>query len=182
MDTRWYWIVGIIGVVGLVAVGWMLLPTPEAPETTNNIPNNYPQDTNYVAYPSLSDTSSTDSTSAGAFSLNDPAVTKDPINKGYYFIGYHPQIAGYPDATATANPPYLIIYIAATDYYTIALLQEPLKQTREQAEQYLIEKTGYSHGAMCHLRYMVSVPNSVSQIYAGQNLGWSFCPGAVQLP
>ena len=106
MDTRWYWIAGIVGVVGVVAVGWMLWPTPEVPGVTGVIQNNYPQDTNYVAYPSLSDTSGT---KPGTFSLNDPAVTKDPINKGYYFIGYHPQINGYPAPTATAKTPYRIM-------------------------------------------------------------------------
>ena len=44
-----------------------------------------------------------------------------------------------------------------------------------------MQHLGISESDMCRLSYMVSVPNRVNTIYAGQNLGFSFCMGAVAL-
>jgi hypothetical protein len=113
--------------------------------------------------------------------ISDPATAKDPVNTGYYYLGYHVN-EGAPDATATSTPPYIIEYIAPTEYFNIALLQEPIGSVRGEAEQYLMAHLGISESQMCQLNYMVSVPDSVNDYYASQNLGFSFCPGAVTLP
>ncbi len=113
--------------------------------------------------------------------LKDPATVQDPINAGLYYLGYHIN-EGFPDATATANPPYIIEYISATQYFSIALLQEPIGTVRAVAEQYLIEHLGITQSQMCQLNYTLSVPNSVNSQYAGKDLGFSFCPGATVLP
>jgi hypothetical protein len=111
----------------------------------------------------------------------DPSVGQYPT-PGYYYIGYHMPTTGYTaGSTATDNPPYTILYIDSTQYFTISLLKEPIKQVRADAEQYLMQRLGISQDQMCRLRYTVSVPSSVSQIYSSQNLGFSFCSGAVQL-
>ena len=113
--------------------------------------------------------------------LHDPATVADQSNRGYYYIGYH-QSTGPQDTTATANPPYVIEYIAQTHYFNIGLYQEPIGQVRRAAEQYLLNTLGISSDEACTLKYMVSVPDKVNSVYSGENLGFSFCPGAVQLP
>lgn len=113
--------------------------------------------------------------------LSDPATIKDPINDGYYYLGYH-VYEGVSDPTATTTPPYVIAYIAATQYFNIALMQEPIGQTRRDAEQYLMARLGISETQMCKLNYMVSVPDRVNTSFSGRNLGFSFCPGAIALP
>lgn len=113
--------------------------------------------------------------------IDDPATVEDPINPGYYYLGYYMN-QGVPDPTATDNPPYIIEYISATQYFNIALLQEPIGPVREEAQQYLMSHLGVSQGQMCQLDYMVSVPVRVNPQYAGINLGFSFCPGATTLP
>ena len=113
--------------------------------------------------------------------LADPAVVKDPINSGYYYIGYHVN-EGVPDTTATNNPPYVITYIGATQYFNIALLQEPIGTVREEMEQYLMTHLGIPQSQMCRLNYMVSVPDYINSFYSGKNLGFSFCPDATVLP
>jgi len=113
--------------------------------------------------------------------LRDPATVSDPVNPGYYYLGYH-QSTGPADATAMADPPYVIAYIATTHYFNIGLYQEPIGQVRKEAEQYLLKMLGISQEAACALKYMVSVPEDVNAIYASQNLGFSFCPGATILP
>ena len=113
--------------------------------------------------------------------LKNPTTVKDPINSGYYYLGYH-ENEGVTDSTATNNPPYIITYFNATQYFNIALLQEPIGTARENAEQFLMVDLGISQNQMCQLNYMVSVPNSVNSQYASRNLGFSFCPGATALP
>lgn len=113
--------------------------------------------------------------------INDPTTAKDPINTGYYYLGYHVN-EGVPDPTATANPPYIITYISTTHYFNIALLQEPIGPIRLEAEQYLMNRLGIPQSQMCQLDYMVSVPDKVNSQFSGLNLGFSFCPGAVVLP
>lgn len=113
--------------------------------------------------------------------ITDPATTKDPINSGYYYLGYHVS-EGVPDSTATVNPPYIITYISATHYFNIALLQEPIGPVRIEAEQYLMTRLGITENQMCSLDYMVSVPYRVNLQFSGKNLGFSFCPGATVLP
>jgi len=49
-------------------------------------------------------------------------------------------------------------------------------------ERDLMAKLGITEDAMCQLNYMVSVPYWVNEYYAGESLGFSFCPGATQLP
>jgi hypothetical protein len=107
--------------------------------------------------------------------LADPKTVADPVNTGYYYLGNNT----FQDQT---DVPYMIEYIASTQYFNIEILQEPLGKTRKDAEQYLLSKLGISESQLCSLDYMLSVPNSVSSLYAGTNLGFSFCPGAVQLP
>jgi hypothetical protein len=113
--------------------------------------------------------------------LSDPTTAQDPINPGYYYLGYHVS-EGVPDSTATENPPYIITYISATHYFNIGIFQEPIGPVRLAAEQYLMARLGISQSQMCKLDYMVSVPDRVNSQFSGLNLGFSFCPGATILP
>lgn len=113
--------------------------------------------------------------------MNDPATVKDPINSSHYYLGYHVN-EGVPDQTASDNPPYTITYISETQYFNVALLQEPIGIIRKEAQQYFMARLGISQDQMCRLNYMVSVPNRVNSQFSGRNLGFSFCPGATKLP
>lgn len=104
--------------------------------------------------------------------LDDPEIVADPVNSGYYDLGY----------STTNTPPFMITYIATTQYFNIELLQEPIGQTREFAQQYLEQHLGISESDLCRLRYTVSAPSNVSSLYGGASLGFSFCPGATVLP
>ncbi len=105
----------------------------------------------------------------------DSRVVVDPHNAGHYHLAGG---AGLDQVDA----PYLIVYVASDQSFTISLEKEPLSQTRLDAEAYLMQMLGISKRDMCLLRYSVLVPNDVSEIYSGKNLGFSFCPGAVVLP
>lgn len=106
----------------------------------------------------------------------DPDTVKDPINAGYYYLGYH-----FTD-DSTKKVPYVIEYIDATQYFNIVLFQEPIGQSRRAAERYLMEHLGITQNQMCQLQYMVSVPHFVNVSYTSMSLGFSFCPGSVVIP
>lgn len=125
-----------------------------------------------IQFPISSGASTSVSTAQNNF-LSNPELHQDPNNSGYYFVGYQPS-----DATA----PYLIKYIAETHYFTVAVAQEPIGENRRRAEQYLAQLLGATHEQMCSLNYAVYVSNTINSQYSGENLGFSFCPGAVKLP
>lgn len=112
--------------------------------------------------------------------LKDPNTVADPINVGYYNLNYATQATS---SGSTATPlPYFITYISSTQYFNVELLEEPIGQARELAQQYLQRLIGISESDMCRINYTVSTPYSVSGLYGGASLGFSFCPGATILP
>ena len=110
--------------------------------------------------------------------LENADTYSDPVNPGYYSLGYPLN----QTTTGTSSPPYLIMYIKTTQFFTIELLQEPIGETRTQVELFLEQRLGLTQNDLCELNYTISAPVSVSQEYAGRNLGFSFCPGATVLP
>lgn len=129
-----------------------------------------------VSFPSAGQQGTSTTSGSTDFTAN-PAVKADPNNQGYYFIGRAPT-----DAHQIGDEPYQITYIAETKYFNITLTQEPLGNSRQKAETYLMQLLGATKDQMCSLNYAVYAPNDVNNQYAGTNLGFSFCPGAIQLP
>ena len=91
------------------------------------------------------------------------------------------QVAGDDDTS------YLITYIPADDMgsqaqFLISLAQEPLGEVRRQAENALLQRLNLSAAELCKLDVQVWTDDSVNATYAGQDLGLSYCPGAVVLP
>lgn len=175
-------------VIGLIIfASWFASSNGQAPTPSGNQPASLPiaGSITQVTPSSGSSGMSVASANGGTIQtkdfMEDPATVKDPINPGYYYLGYH-VYEGVSDPTATENPPYIITYINATQYFNIALLQEPIGSVREEMQQYLTVHLGISEDEMCGLKYMVSVPNRVNSQFSGRNLGFSFCPGATPLP
>ncbi len=175
-------------IVVLLAVGvglffWMSAPsnpqTPSNGTNTNGLPN--------VPFPSnTSQNAPTGPMLTVQAIIGDPIVvqdfTKDVRTVTTSNIPGHYFIAGGIDAYAN-NSPYSTFYVTKDTSFTITILQQPLGSNRILAEQELMSKLGISQAAMCRLRYFVSVPKDVDATYAAKgNLGFSFCPGATQLP
>jgi len=190
MNNATYWIVGLIGAGLAVALAVFLVfggdgASPTAPGTTGpgSTPAGGGAPINVYA-PPLENTMSITAQNGGTILtkefLRDPVTKSDPINPGHYYVGYN-NLEDISGAGSSAAPPYVIEYIERTHYFNVALLQEPVATVRQEAEQYLMGRLGINQTDMCRLKYTVSVPYSVSPFYAGTSLGWSFCPGAVQL-
>jgi hypothetical protein len=105
----------------------------------------------------------------------NPNVVPDPSNVGYYYISG--QLGpGLP------YPSYSIIFVEKNSGFIISLEEGPLKSMRLIAEEDFLEKVQLSKTDACRLNYEVMVPRSLNERLSGQNLGFSFCPGAVALP
>jgi hypothetical protein len=111
--------------------------------------------------------------------LKVPDVYPDPMNEGRYLLKYH--FPATEDESA-APPPFIIEYLASTEEFNIALLVDSLADTRLDVEQYLMDTFELSPSELCGLTYMVTVPIDVSETYAGTDLRFSGCTGAVALP
>lgn len=105
---------------------------------------------------------------------NSPNVIKDPNVEGQYdLVG-----GAYPDP----GIPYAIFYQTRDDYFGITLLSEPLSERRTAAENQLAQTLGIAKQDLCRLHYVVAPGPGVNDTYSGENLGFSFCPGAIPLP
>jgi len=78
--------------------------------------------------------------------------------------------------------PFSIVYSSKDQSFVVSLLQEPIGSNRLAAEEALQAQLGIDQAAMCQLNYFVGAPAAVNETYAGKNLGFSFCPGAADLP
>lgn len=160
-------VIGIVVVLLVLAFAIIALRSPKQPATTSQ---------GNVTFPTASSTPISSATGNAHTFLQDPDVKEDATNPGYYYLGYQ------PSAGQQTNPPYLIEYIAETQYFGITIMQEPIGENRRAAEQYLQQKLSLTQEQMCSLKYTVGVPDSVNAQYSDVNLGFSFCPGAVRLP
>ena len=116
--------------------------------------------------------------------IHNGETAADIENSGRYFLagslGYCIANVGCPSGFASTD--FQIIYTASDQSFHIGLLNEPLKNARLEAEQFLQTRLGISQAQMCNLYYYVETTAAISPIYDNKNLGFSFCPGAVQLP
>lgn len=85
------------------------------------------------------------------------------------------------DGLIADEPAFQIFYYEADKSFSIAILQEPIAEVRTVAEVQLLERLQISATDACKLFISVTVPSFVNENLSGQNLGLSFCPGAVQL-
>jgi hypothetical protein len=185
-------LIGLIGLLVVAGIGlfiWMKTAGSETPDTgTQTTPNNsggsFNNSTSVVPTPADNTPGATQgftvATQTGAVIAvkdfkADPLTVEDKNNKGHYYL------AGGLDPTSI-DAPYGISYVESDQSFQIGLYKEPLRDYRKFAEQEFISKLGISEPEACALRYWVSVPTWVSATYSTKNLGFSFCPGAVELP
>lgn len=116
--------------------------------------------------------------------IHNGTTIEDPANPGNYYLAGSSGYC-YPDGTcpmAGTSKLYNIIYDSTAKSFIIGLLDEPLSTARMQAEQYLMQTLGITQAQMCSLHYYIGTTTYVNPKYGGDNLGFSFCPGATVLP
>lgn len=115
----------------------------------------------------------------------DNGVTiEDPANAGVYYLAGSSG-ACTPDGAcpvAGESGDYSIVYYTTDDSFAIGIMDEPIGKIRIEAEQALQKALGISSENMCSLKYTIGTTAYVNETYGGENLGFSYCPGAVALP
>lgn len=134
------------------------------------------------------ETSPVDRTNTGS-TINFP--TKDTINETIPVRDFKsdPGVTPWGDNTTLIlgdgliadEQAFQIFYYEVDKSFSIAILQEPITDIRKVAEAQLIERLQISENDACKLIISVTVPSFVNENISGQNLGISFCPGAMQL-
>lgn len=116
--------------------------------------------------------------------LKNGVTVEDIENPGIYYlagsVGYCLKDGTCPAGAAAEN--FIVAYDTSLQFFTISLTKEPLGTARADAEQFLIKTLGISQADLCNIKYFLSTTSSVNPFYAGTNLGFSFCPGATELP
>ncbi len=116
--------------------------------------------------------------------IHNGITIADAANTGRYLLagdlGYC--ITDPAKCQAGSYPDFNIFYDTNAQSFTIALLAEPLGATRSAAEQFLMQTLGIGQADMCKLNYYVGATYWINALFASKNLGFSFCPGATQLP
>lgn len=115
--------------------------------------------------------------------IDNGTTIKDTVNPGNYLLagalGYClPGIA----CVAATSSEFNIFYDSNANAFTIGLLTEPLGTARLHAEVFLEQSLGLSAKDLCALNYYIGTTYRVNENYASENLGFSACPGATQLP
>lgn len=104
----------------------------------------------------------------------------------YYSLGSLPY--GVAPSLATESLPssvnrgYEILYFPDSKVFSIFLYAEPIGATRLRMQQDLEQRLSVSAAQLCNLVSYVRVSPLANVFYAGKNIGFSGCPGAMTLP
>lgn len=117
--------------------------------------------------------------------IQNGTTIEDPANEGNYYL-QGTSGACRSDGSCLAagtQDDFSILYFEQQHTFSISLNREPLGEVRREAETYLKNALGISESEMCKLKYTLGTTGYVNQTYGAiDNLGFSFCPGSVQLP
>ena len=109
---------------------------------------------------------------------------EDPANEGAYYLAGNLEYC-LEDGTCpnTNTPRFSILFFENGQNFAVSLNEEPLRESRQAAELYLMNALGISAQQMCDLSYTLGTTVSVNETYGSiTNLGFSFCEMAVPLP
>lgn len=122
-------------------------------------------------------------TDAYGASVSVPAFTtgRTPIQgsdgSNYYDLVHQGPVYG------NENETFAVQYGEKNSDFTVLLLTEPLSAARADAENFLRATLKLPDAELCKLKITVGVTASTNSIYSRyDNLGLSFCPGAIRLP
>jgi hypothetical protein len=146
------------------------------------------------AAPTTSHTPASEKTFTVATAGGGTIKTKDFIHNGitipsddglpgsYILAGSHGYCSDNPTKCRVGpGGNFSIQYNAKADAFNITI-GEPLMQSRHAVEQFLMKTLGITRGEICRLKYSVGTTSGEDYLFAGKELGFSFCPGAVVLP
>lgn len=116
--------------------------------------------------------------------INNGITIQDMANPGRYLLagnlGYC--LANPEECQAGEARSYNIYFDSEMQSFVMVIIEEPIGEIRHEMEQLLLSTLGITEMQLCSLNYYVGVTSELNEQFAGKNLGFSFCPGAVVLP
>ena len=190
------WIVaalfGVAIVIGVLYVFFAPKAVPQVSEPATTLPGSAPSDltsSTSGATPSGATGSMTVAAQDGSQVtvldfIHNGITILDKVNDGVYMLagnlGYCLSDPGQCQAAPADN--FNVFYNSAPQSFNTVLTKEPIGQARLLMEQFLLSTLGITQSQLCSLKYRVGVTIYVNEQFAGENLGFSFCPGATPLP
>ena len=169
-------VVGVVGTLGIAV--WAFLPNLGYQVKPTSYTNHPSASTNGTSTAPASNQGTapqvTIETTSGTVTLVNPATvsTATYLGANQYNV---------TDINQALSADFNVVFNAHNGSFAVALLKEPIAKSRTEAEQYLLNTLQISQQQLCSLTTYVGVAYNVNQFYSGKNLGFSFCPGAVQL-
>jgi hypothetical protein len=117
--------------------------------------------------------------------IENSITIEDPSNDGIYYLAGSSGVCLEDGTCPTAGQEqgFSTVYFTNDQSFAIAIKEEPLGEKRLAVERFLMQTLGISEEDMCALRYVIGTSPYVNETYGAiDNLGFSFCPGAVKLP
>ena len=184
------WIIGAIAVAAVVLVVAVVafLIVRDTPEVEPEAPTDFPSSGDTGTMPEQERVRDIKDRAGNTIRVRDfvafATTIPDEQNDGVYYLAGVPDYCmfeeGCPKGANLEN--VRIIYNERDDSFTVALLDEPLRDARARAEQFLLTTLGIPEARLCTLNYYVGTSVYVNELYAGKNLGMSFCDNATTLP
>jgi len=112
--------------------------------------------------------------------VSDPVSTRD-FRKDSDVVKLDEVTFQFDEGVANNEISYQIFFDDIDKSFTLSLLQEPLASSRLNAEEALLKRLAVPKNDLCSMKIIVNTPSFVSEDYSGNNLGLSFCPGAMNL-
>lgn len=100
--------------------------------------------------------------------IHNGVTVPDTANPNEYLL------AKKKNFSVSYNPTYQAFHIGLSD--------RPIGQARLDMEQFMLRTLGLTKNQLCRLTYFVMTTSYISPKYGGDDLRFSFCPGATKLP
>lgn len=160
----------ILTAFALSALYAWLRPDPAPPEGYSTLPTS---DITDVSVELNTSTIAVKATDNGTVLVRSPQTFGTKLDSDTY---------EFSDDTPQLEKRYNLTYFVEDSFFQVSLLAEPLSEVRTEAEMELRSRLNVTQEELCQLRTSVKTDIYTNEFYAGRELGFSFCPGAVQLP
>ncbi|MDB5244913.1 MAG: hypothetical protein JWN90_18 [Parcubacteria group bacterium] len=178
-------IVAIVALVIIVAGVYFVFFSPKAPTQIPSDGTSFPIASTTPGATAGSPTMSVAGKDGRVVTVNNfvnaPGTVAEPYTQGEYVVA--DDCANNDGCTKASNGTgFRVVYDERNQSFNVLLLAEPLKDSRKNAQQFLMQSLGIKAASLCSLNATVGTIQAVNGTYAGEELGFNGCPGAVVLP
>lgn len=161
----------LIGLIGVLLLYYSMTNIEQ--EQYSALPVDTTQGTEPETTQPTADVLSVD-TSAGQVRFVDPATTgvAEQLDETTFNLG---------SLSDMSTRHFNVIFNTTNNSFAVALLKEPLAESRVLAENFLLSRLSISREELCALDVFVSTTYTINPYYAGVDVGFATCDGSLPL-